>query len=119
MNLTKTSTAADRLASPILFKPVRYTECWRVYIVYEELPEAFKSGKIRIDARRNNRNMNLELGIYPEFSIQDYIDFVFKADASGEFAMDIADLFSNTTANDRKKNRILEIFEELRNNYNK
>ncbi len=119
MNLTKTSTAADRLASPILFKPVRYTECWRVYIVYEELPEAFKSGKVRIGARRNNRNMNLELGIYPEFSIQDYIDFVFKADASGEFAVDIADLFSNTTANDGKKNRILEIFEELRNNYNK
>ena len=54
------------------------------------------------------------------------VDFLECADGSGnlkissiEMLARVRKLFSNTTANDRKKNRILEIFEELRNNYNK
>lgn len=88
-----------------------------MYLVYNELPDAFKEATIKIRSTRHPHN-TLRLNIDPEFSIQDYIDFVFKIDESGDYAIDIEDLFSPETDNYNKKDRILKIFNELRNNYN-
>lgn len=119
MNIKKSSDTVERFMSPILFKPVKTDSGWRVYIVYYELPDAFRKATIKIQSTRHPHN-TLKLNIDPEFSIQDYIDFVFKMDKNGDYAIDIEDLFSPETGdyNHGKKERILEIFNELRNNYN-
>lgn len=119
MTIKKESHDIDRLPSPIVFKPVRYKNFWRVYIICNELPEEFKEATIKINANRNHRKLEtIALNIDPEFSIKSYIDFVFKRDESGHYAINIEDLFSTQTNNTSKKERIIEIFEELRNNYN-
>ncbi len=117
MRIQKSSDTVERFASPILFKPIKTNRGWRVYLVYNELPDAFKEATIKIRSTRHPHN-TLRLNIDPEFSIQDYIDFVFKIDESGDYAIDIEDLFSPETDNYNKKDRILKIFNELRNNYN-
>lgn len=118
MNIKKSSDTVERFMSPILFKPVKTDSGWRVYLVYNELPDAFKEATIKIKSTRQHNT--LKLNIDPEFSIQDYIDFVFQMDKNGDYAIDIEDLFSPETSdyNHKKKDRILEIFSELRNNYN-
>ena len=118
MNIKKSSDTVERFMSPILFKPVKTDSGWRVYLVYNELPDAFKEATIKIKSTRQHNT--LKLNIDPEFSIQDYIDFVFQMDKNGDYAIDIEDLFSPETRdyNHKKKDRILEIFSELRNNYN-
>ena len=90
-----------------------------MYIVYDELPDAFREATIKIRSTRHPHN-TLRLNIDPEFSIQDYIDFVFKKDKNGGYAIAIENLFSPETGdyNHEKKERILAIFNELRNNYN-
>lgn len=118
MKLKKNSSTADRMASPILFKPVRYNNHWTVYIVWDELPEKFKRGSVQIDATIGRERKSMKLGIDQGFSIRDYIEFVFGKDSSGEYHIDIEGLFGSNPTNLNKKDRIISIFEELRNNYN-
>ena len=117
MSLTKDGGDIERFQSPIIFKPVWTGRVWRVYIIYEELPEEFKQAEITIGAQGRRPLGTLNLGIDPRFSIRDFLDFIFK-ESNGDYAVDIRSLFSDETENLDKMNRILEIFEELRNNYN-
>lgn len=117
MSLTKDGGDIERFPSPIIFKPVWTGKVWRVYIIYEELPEEFKQAEITIGAQGRRPLGTLNLGIDPKFSIRDFLDFIFK-ESNGDYAVDIRSLFSDETENLDKMNRILEIFEELRNNYN-
>lgn len=117
MTIKKISQDIDRLPSPFVFKPVKYRDFWRIYIIYNELPDEFKAATISINSNKNSEAIRLPID--PEFSIKSYMDFVFRRDESGHYAVNIEDLFSKQTNNKYKKNRIIKIFKELRNNYNK
>ena len=117
MTIKKISQDIDRLPSPIVFKPVKYKDFWRIYIIYNELPDEFKAATISINSNKNSEAIRLPID--PEFSIKSYMDFVFRRDESGHYAVNIEDLFSKQTNNANKKDRIIEIFKELRNNYNR
>lgn len=132
VKIKKSSDNIKRFTSPIIFKPVMDKNGWKVYIVWNELPNELYNKNINIDASIvNGRNaMNnvqnhgriTTLTIPDNISIGDYIEFLFKVNDDGTYKVDPDDFFSiqnQTEQMVRMKNNIINIYEELRENYNK
>lgn len=70
-------SSIQRMKSPILLKPIKGKDGkYKIYIMYSPIPEGFLGEKMYIGVEGNW----LPLTIYPNFSIKDYFDFLFKKD---------------------------------------
>lgn len=121
-------TGIGRFASPILFKPVRDGNGWKVYIVWKEVPDELKdkiiSVKAKVDKPDNAKDKVknsfgatssslVDIRVHPEMSIEDYLNFLFKS----PYQVDVAKYF--VKGDSSKKKRLCAVYDELRKNYNK
>lgn len=114
VTIEKSSCQADRLKSPITFKPVNVgNNKWKVYLVREEIPSEFKGITINV---KDNKNHSFDLKT-PSFLLAEYINFVFKKNNNGQYSVNIRDMLTKGE-NTYKGKRILQIFNELRTNFN-
>lgn len=106
----------QRMKSPILLKPIRMENGgYRVYVIHSNLPERFLGAGFYVGI--NCCENEFLLNIYPDFSIDDYFDFLFRKNRStGTYRVDIEKLMT-TGRNTAKAHRIKNIFSELRNTY--
>lgn len=113
----RTNDPIQRMKSPILLKPVKEENgTYKVYVIHTKLPDGYLGSGffVGIDCYEYEFLLN----IYPDFSIEDYFDFLFKRDRkTGNYRVDIESLMT-IGKNSYKARRIKEIFNELRNTYN-
>lgn len=122
--LNKVSDRANdpiqRMKSPILLKPIKEDNgTYRVYVIHSKLPEGYLGSGFSVGIKYGNLEKKRSFNIYPNFSIDDYFDFLFKKDyKTGAYRVDIERLMT-VGSNTDKANKIKKIFKELRNTYNK
>lgn len=93
-----------RYKSPIVFKPIKLdADRWRVYVLAEEFPAEALDKTVTINDR-------LVLRLFPDFSVLDYLKFAFCEE-------DIASHFDNVEGNDAKVQQIMNMYSQLRANY--
>ena len=120
----KTAEQSDeiqRMKSPVLLKPIKENGFYKIYIMYNDVPEKFLKSKfnISVDCCAENGFLPLEMEIYPEFSMKDYFDFIFRQYSDREvYRVDIPKMIL-VGRNTAKSKRIQEIFKEIRDNYKK
>lgn len=93
-----------RYKSPIVFKPIKLdADRWRVYVLAEEFPAEARDKTVTINDR-------LVLRLFPGFSVLNYLKFAFCEE-------DIASHFDNVEGNDAKVRQIMNMYSQLRANY--
>lgn len=117
---TNTAGSIQRMKSPVLLKPIKENnDAYKVYIISSPLPNHYLGEKLFLSVDCCKDEGFLPLTIYPYFSIDDYFDFLFKKDdKKGTYKVDIGRLITTGKKTDKAR-RIMEIFNELRNTYNK
>ena len=117
---TNTAGSIQRMKSPVLLKPIKENnDAYKVYIISSPLPNHYLGEKLFLSVDCCKNEGFLPLTIYPYFSIDDYFDFLFKKDdKKGTYKVDIGRLITTGKKTDKAR-RIMEIFNELRNTYNK
>ena len=117
---TKTPGSIQRMKSPVLLKPIKEdNDTYKVYIIRFPLPNHYLGKKLFLNVDCCQNEGFLPLTIYPDFSIDDYFDFLFKRDdKKGTYKINIERLIT-TGKKTYKAQRVIKIFNELRNTYNK
>lgn len=120
----KTAEQSDeiqRMKSPVLLKPIKENGFYKIYIMYNDVPEKFLKSKFNISVDCCAENDFLPLKIYPEFSMEDYFDFIFRQYSDRKFVYYRVDIPKMILVgrNTAKSKRIQEIFKEIRDNYKK
>lgn len=108
----------ERMKSPILLKPVQQSNGkYKVYIMYNDIPLDFlkTTFNLKVDLLENEDSSPLK--VYPDFSLKDYFDFMFKKSSGPNlYSVNICSMISGKGT--RKGKRIIEIFDEIRKTYN-
>lgn len=101
----------DRFKSPITFKPVYFEDKNKfvVYIVVSEIPDDMYDTVFEISTDRDSFQINTP--IKKHFSMQTYLDWLFKADDNGNY-VNIYEMSSNVSYS--VYNKLKQIFEDLR-----
>ena len=125
VKITKSSDGMGRFQSPLLFKPVRVNDDWKVYLFWKELPREIYTKEIEVSAKidnaakagqkvkdgiRSNATHVVTLHVPESLTIGGYMDFLF-----GDDAVDPADYYMSGDA--RTRNLIVGIYRQLRENY--
>ena len=112
--------AIQRMKSPILLKPIKESDnTYKIYIIYFAIPDEFLGSKFYLSVDCCKDEGFLPLCIYPKFSIKDYFDFMLKRYSGKKvYRVDVEKLITRGE-NTSKGKRILAIFKEIRENYNK
>lgn len=115
----KIPESVQRMKSPILLKPIKVKDgCYEVYILYNVIPDKFLKSKFYLSVDCCNDNDILPLCVYPDFSIEDYLNFLFKKrSGSNTYEVDIPKLILKGRDSSKGK-RIIDIFNEIRRSYN-
>lgn len=115
----KISETIQRMKSPIMLKPIKEKDGkYKVYILSSAIPDGYLGSKFYLSVDCCEDEGFLPLYIYPDFSIKDYFDFIFKKDLiTKRYKVNIAGLITKGI-NSTKGKRILAIFNEIRENYN-
>lgn len=110
--LQKKAGPIKRWKSPLLFKPIFDTidKKWYIFLLHREIPEDLKGKKIFV----KTSEQSFEVPLYTDFSMQDYLSFVFNKDAG---IIDYASQCNNAKHPDA--GIILKDLEALRKNYKK
>lgn len=110
----------ERMKSPILLKPVQQSDGkYKVYIRYNDIPLDFlkTTFNLKVDLLKNEDSLPLK--VYPEFSLKDYFDFMFKkSSGSTSYSINIYNMISKKGRETDKGKRIIQIFDEIRKTYN-
>lgn len=114
------SDEIQRMKSPVLLKPIKENGLYKVYIMYNEIPEKFLKSKFNISVNCCAENVFFPLKIFSDFSMKDYFDFIFRKYSDRDFVyrVDIPKMIL-VGRNTAKGKRIQEIFEEIRDSYKK
>lgn len=109
----------ERMKSPILLKPVQQSDGkYKVYIMYNDIPLDFLKTTFNLKVDLLENEGSLPLKVYPDFSLKDYFDFMFKKSSGPNlYSVNICSMISGKGT--RKGKRIIRIFEEIRKTYNK
>jgi hypothetical protein len=71
-----------RLQSPLLIKPIKLNNIYRVYIIPKDYPDGvFEENITVLKASGNNITKKLDnLKLHPDFNLQEFLDFAFNVD---------------------------------------
>lgn len=98
-----------RFKSPLLFKPVYLSGKWYIFLLHKEIPEEFKQARVTV---KDNKNHSANLTPFPQFSMADYLNFLFNKNMQYPQYMT-----SNKMESKKKVQNIISDFECLKNNY--
>lgn len=109
ITVKRTSGSIKRFKSPILFKPMMSGGRWYVFLLHREIPQNYKNTTFTVSVNGSN----LPFKTYNDFSMSDYMNFVWSIDNYEKYV---------ETEDDEAKDRangILNDLEEIRANYKK
>jgi hypothetical protein len=101
--------SVERFKSPVIFKPVRTNDnSFNVFFKATEVPEDYLGHKFGI--KFNNRS-NLTLPVYPEFDIDDFLDYAL-------FEVDLRELLGDPDYEEHSKFKTIQkMFDKIRSDY--
>ena len=90
MKISKSVDGIKRFPSPVVFKPIKYGNIWRVYLIVSEIPEKFKGCEVVVKAEKANPDKAARklipdfqdiilrgMRTAQDFSIEDYFKYLF------------------------------------------
>lgn len=109
-----------RFASPIIFKPVRLSNKFRVFIEYDDFPSELTGKTFEINSNNNRRMPPLKLTFPASFSLQDYLEFLFEGiNSNEEYNVCLENYIQTDYQNEDEFLILSDIFNSIRKNLKK